>query len=614
MLVVIGVWGVLGAVRNARGTEEVMECEDLRSEFAQREIDHLHWAQSITDLLTDESVRTLNVQTDPTKCGFGEWYYGEGRKSVEERFPELRESLAELETPHQRLHESALEIGRLYRKPHAGLAVTLTSRLNDHLRWAEKVAQQLAAAGELSNASRAVFLLGVETDPTKCGFGKFLSDQETADHCREFPELRSALDACREPHGRLHASASAIQELVREGKVTEARSTYQTESRQALDEVAEHFAAAIAAENGLNDAAAAAAQIYLTATKPRLEEVQGLLAGIKGMIDERSEGVKDHAVRLAGSTRNWISGVTAAAIIAGIFLALSMTRGIVVPLNKAVTLARSVADGDLTAHLEFQRKDEVGMLVSAINGMTRNLQGIMREIDDAASQVAASSTELSSSSQNLATAATEQAASLEETSAAIEQLTTSVETNAQNAIQANELSRNAARNAETGGSAVGKTVESMKRIAQQIGIISDIADQTNLLALNAAIEAARAGEMGKGFAVVAVEVRKLAERSQSAAKEIIELSNSSVAQAEQAGRLIDEIIPGIQKVAETIGVIAQASEQQSMGAGEIKATVRQLDDVTQQNSASSEESAAASEELSAQARSLQNLVARFRIA
>ncbi len=185
--------------------------------------------------------------------------------------------------------------------------------------------------------------------------------------------------------------------------------------------------------------------------------------------------------------------------------------------------------------------------------------------------------------------------------------------NAENSKKADQIARKAADDAQQGGAAVAETVDAMRRIANQIKIVDDIADQTNLLALNAAIEAARAGEMGKGFAVVAVEVRKLAERSQQAAKEISELASSSVEGAEKAGQLIEQVVPDIQKTAELVQEISMACQEQSSGANQIREATTSLDQVTQQNSATSEESAAASEELASQAQNMQEIVSRFKV-
>jgi methyl-accepting chemotaxis protein len=328
---------------------------------------------------------------------------------------------------------------------------------------------------------------------------------------------------------------------------------------------------------------------------------------------EQTQNIAGYATTALGSATSSMYVGLLIAIILGIAISFFLTRSIVSPLKTGVDFAKKVANGDFTDKVDLHQKDEIGDLADALNFMVDNLANVITNIQSSAEQVSASSEELSASSQGLANAATEQAASLEETSASIEELTSSIDQNAQSSNDANRVAVQAADEADTGGAAVVETVTAMKRIAEQISIIDDIADQTNLLALNAAIEAARAGDMGKGFAVVAVEVRKLAERSQLAAKEISQLATDSVSKAENAGNLIQKVVPAIRKTSELVQMISAACTEQSAGAGQIRQAIAQLDQVTQQNSSTSEESASASEELSAQAMALQELISNFKV-
>jgi methyl-accepting chemotaxis protein len=207
--------------------------------------------------------------------------------------------------------------------------------------------------------------------------------------------------------------------------------------------------------------------------------------------------------------------------------------------------------------------------------------------------------------------ASTQAASAEEASSSIEQMNANIRQNAENALQTEKIATQAANDAQEGGDAVNMTVSAMKQIADKIMIIEEIARQTNLLALNAAIEAARAGEHGKGFAVVAAEVRKLAERSQNAAAEINDLSTNSVEVAEQAGQLLEVIVPNIQKTAELVQEISAASKEQDAGAEQINKSIQQLDSVIQQNASASEEMASTAEELSSQSEQLADMISFF---
>ena len=246
----------------------------------------------------------------------------------------------------------------------------------------------------------------------------------------------------------------------------------------------------------------------------------------------------------------------------------------------------------------------LGAMLSFI--ILKNTRDIVNDIMTSTSYVASGSQELAATAEEMSQGATEQAAAAEEASSSMEEMSAAIQQNSENAQQTQQISMSAAEDAAKGGEAVAQTVGAMKQIAEKISIIEEIARQTNMLALNAAIEAARAGEHGKGFAVVADAVRKLAERSQSAAAEISSLSSTSVQVAENAGQMLNKIVPDIKKTAELVQEINAASKEQSTGATQINQALQQLDQVIQQNSAVSEEMASTSEELSAQAEQLQN--------
>ncbi len=249
----------------------------------------------------------------------------------------------------------------------------------------------------------------------------------------------------------------------------------------------------------------------------------------------------------------------------------------------------------------------IGLLLGVI--ITRGISRVLLDIKGVADSVAAASQQVSSGSEELSQGATEQASAAEEASSSMEEMASNIRQNSDNAQQTEKIARKTSEDVQEGGKAVGEAVIAMKQIADKINIIEEIARQTNLLALNAAIEAARAGEHGKGFAVVAAEVRKLAERSQTAAGEITELSGTSVEVAEKAGNLFNQLVPDIQKTAELVAEISAASAEQNSGAEQVNRAIQQLDSVTQQNAASSEEMASTSEEMSAQAEGLQDAVA-----
>ncbi|BBD08030.1 methyl-accepting chemotaxis protein [Desulfovibrio ferrophilus] len=301
------------------------------------------------------------------------------------------------------------------------------------------------------------------------------------------------------------------------------------------------------------------------------------------------------------------------ALFIGVISTILTTRSITHPVNKGVSFAENMAEGDFTSRLDVDSKDEVGHLAQALNTMADRLTDVVQGVQGASASVASGSEELSASSEALSQGASEQAAAVEEISATMEEMAQGILQNADTARQTEDIATKAANDAEQSGDAVTQSVQAMRDIAEKISIVEEIARQTNLLALNAAIEAARAGEHGKGFAVVAAEVRKLAERSGGAAAEISHLSTSSLDVAERAGTMLTELVPEIKRNADLVQEIAAACTEQSEGARQVNESLSQLDQTVQQNASGSEEIAATSESLSSEAEEMNKHVSFFRI-
>jgi methyl-accepting chemotaxis protein len=321
-----------------------------------------------------------------------------------------------------------------------------------------------------------------------------------------------------------------------------------------------------------------------------------------------------------------VLGSLAVGVAIGVMITRSLTRQLGGEPRYAAEVAGLIAAGDLSRTV-VTRPGDTGSLLAAMETMRASLVQIVSEVRSGTDTIATAAAEISSGNLDLSSRTEQQASSLEETASSMEELTSTVRQNADNARQANVLATSASEVALQGGALVAEVVstmasinESSTRIVDIIGVIDGIAFQTNILALNAAVEAARAGEQGRGFAVVATEVRNLAQRSASAAKEIKELIDDSVGKVEAGGKLVDkaghtmtEIVASITRVTDIMGEIASASHEQTMGIEQINSAITQMDEVTQQNAALVEEAAAAAGSLQDQSGVLAQLVGTFKL-
>ena len=429
-----------------------------------------------------------------------------------------------------------------------------------HLKWTLDLNKYIT--------DETVTELNVQIDPHQCAFGKWYYGEGRKHVEGIAPELKPIFEAMEEPHLHLHESASEIEEIVKNSDNAQ-----------------------FAMDNAL--------VVYNTRTQTYLNQIGNLF---KQTVDKSKEVLITDEVMLtnAQSARYGIIVLSIGAIIVAIIFAVVIAIGIIRPLRKSVGFAGEVANGDLTAKVSIDQKDEIGKLAAALKYMQQKLTAIIGEVQEGSEYIASASQVLSSN-------ASEQAASTEEVSSSMEEMIANIEQNSDNATQTESIANKAAKEIAIGYQSVNQTVSSMQEIAEKITIIEEIAEKTDLLAINAAIEAARAGDHGKGFAVVAMEVRKLAERSQQAASQINSVSKTSVSVAEETGKKMSEIVPEIEKTSTLVQEISAASREQNAGAGQVNSALQQLNQ-------SNQTTAANSEELASQAEQLKDTISFFKLA
>jgi methyl-accepting chemotaxis protein len=358
----------------------------------------------------------------------------------------------------------------------------------------------------------------------------------------------------------------------------------------------------------------------------KLEKSMGELSEL---IESNSVAARSTGDKVVGQANVQIIGTLALSMLITLAVGLAVARSIIRPLDEVIGFASRISTGDLGTDLAVDARDrtETGRLKQALSDMRASLHRIVSQVRDSTETIATAAGQIAAGNQDLSARTEMQASSLEETAASIEELTSTVRQNADNARQANQLAASASDVALKGGDVVANVVKTMSaidgashKIVDIIAVIEGIAFQTNILALNAAVEAARAGEQGRGFAVVAAEVRNLAQRSNSAAKEINDLIGASVQQVDQGSRLVGnagatmaDIVASVARVTDIMAEIASATGEQQSGIEQVNQAIVQIDTVTQQNAALVEEAAAAAGSLQQQAAQLADVVRVFNL-
>ena len=574
-------------------SKEVINGNRLSGVFAEMELDHVNWLNDLNLSLSYKNAAKLNFETDDSKCRLGRWLYGKDRKEAEKLVPSLAPLIKKLEEPHKRLHKSALDIKESYVYSDNLLPGFIAGSEIEILEWISRIT---TAFFQMSRE------IPIETDCTKTSFGIWLYKEGAKKTVAKNPELKQLIDAVKEPYKKLYESGQVIKKKWSAYSPGASMTAYETDTIPALKDTLEALSKVKKEAENLVKKSGRAEIVYIEKAVPALNEIKIIFNKMRSEIKTNVKTDQEILNVTVGLKRKIII-ISFLVIASGILIALFITKGITVPINKSVDFASQMSEGDFTGKLAINQRDEVGVLADALNKMSSGLRqmfkknaegiqtlsssaGVLSAISEQMSSgaqksteksglVAAAAEEMSSNMDNVASAMEQTATNVGIVANSIEQMTGTVNEIAKNSEKGRTMTQEAVNQAKTASENIDRLGNAAKEIGKVTETITEISEQTNLLALNATIEAARAGEAGKGFAVVANEIKELAQQTSVATDEIKNRIEGIQSSTEGVVTQIEDVTKVINDVNDVVSTITTAMDEQASSTKNIAENVSQ---------------------------------------